>query len=64
MNLLSLLINIFKKKSADTPLTEPVLSAEVTEKKVMESTEITEPKSYRQVDIIEHIKKTKPNELG
>lgn len=63
MNLLSSLINIFKKKSADTPL-EPVLSAEVTENKVMESTEITEPKSYRQVDIIEHIKKTKPNELG
>ena len=60
--LLSLIKRFFRKKQSVAP---PV--TEVTQNKVIEATEMavdsTEPKSYRQVDIIEHIKKTKPKHI-
>ena len=59
--LLSLIKIFFRKKQSVAPVTE------VTQNKVIEATEMTvestEPKSYRQVDIIEHIKKTKPKHI-
>ena len=65
--MLSLIKKFFKKQSV-APVTEvsaEVSAEEVTENKVIEATEIdsTEPKSYRQIDIIEHVKKTKPKQI-